>query len=722
MVEDQLLTESGFRESLAEERLLKAFADAGAAPDALATLVNRRLLRIVTHDVLCGVVKASRQLRLEREALEQAERRLAEQRAREAATHKALVRARQVAAGCAVLAIAAIGAGIFGFVSMKRAQQAEATAHQTQQLAETARGESERLIVYLLDDFYRELEPVGRLEIVGELAKRALDYYQGLPLELRTTDTRRNQALAQARYGAVLRNQGRFVEARQMLDTSVPTLDELRAGGDASEATAIGLALGLMAQARLDSSDRGAEALAPAVRAVEVVRPLAESPGAGVELRRTYAAALTQIGFIEQRTGRNDAALASLQAALDAYRGIDDLKADNDAAANFAITSGWLMDALGAAGRPAEALAVGDEARRVASQVLERQPTHMLALRARALLSSNAARVSEHTLQQGRRLEAADESARDWMLLSRTDPSNVITLGNLGVARAQAANALFDLGRPREALAKHLENRDLWEALAPRSTTLAGRLAFAYGNAVLIAGELGQTGLAEKYHATAFRYHRDWKAAFPPGSYEADFWSRTEPVFEIEFALAAGDLARARQFAKGAREGLLQVTPGEDPGRQRQQAEFLGRLHSALGRVELESNDFVAAEKHYRLLIEAQRARPARTMIERREAAENSARLALALARSGRADEARPIADQALAFEREVHALATDDQLHKWNLALALVASAHANPGQAKALLGEAQAVFDSMPAEARALRTGRWIESLIAEARRTLR
>lgn len=92
VIEDQPLTESGYRESLAEERLRKAFAAAGAAPDALATLVNRRLLRIeerldvrrveLTHDVLCGVVKASRELRLEREAKEEAERLLATQRAR----------------------------------------------------------------------------------------------------------------------------------------------------------------------------------------------------------------------------------------------------------------------------------------------------------------------------------------------------------------------------------------------------------------------------------------------------------------------------------------------------------------------------------------------------------------------------------------------------------------------------------------------------------------
>jgi hypothetical protein len=74
-------------------------------------LVNRRLLRIeerldvrrveLTHDVLCGVVKASRDLRQEREAREATERLLAEQRERELAARRALVRARQVASVCA---------------------------------------------------------------------------------------------------------------------------------------------------------------------------------------------------------------------------------------------------------------------------------------------------------------------------------------------------------------------------------------------------------------------------------------------------------------------------------------------------------------------------------------------------------------------------------------------------------------------------------------------
>src|SRR5580658_6306209 len=104
VIEDDLLTSSGFRENVAEERLIRRFTEAGAAPGTLATLVNRRLLRIeerldvrrveLTHDVLCAVVKLSRDRRQEREAREATERLLAEQRSRELAAHRAAVRAR----------------------------------------------------------------------------------------------------------------------------------------------------------------------------------------------------------------------------------------------------------------------------------------------------------------------------------------------------------------------------------------------------------------------------------------------------------------------------------------------------------------------------------------------------------------------------------------------------------------------------------------------------
>jgi hypothetical protein len=136
-------------------------------------------------------------------------------------------------------------------------------------------------------------------------------------------------------------------------------------------------------------------------------------------------------------------------------------------------------------------------------------------------------------------------------------------------------------------------------------------------------------------------------------------------------------------------------------------------------RVEIEANDLAAAERHVQWLASARRDLRADNTETQREQANDQALSALVLARLGRVDEARPLAAKALAFERELHALGTDDQMHKIDLAQALVASAAADPAQAKTLIGEAKSLLDSLPAEARALRTSRWVEGLIGEAAR---
>jgi hypothetical protein len=206
IIEDELLTESGFRENIAEERLVSSLAAAGAASETLAVLVNRRLLRIeerldvrrveLTHDVLCGVVKASRDERREREKREATERLLAEQRERELAARRALVRARQVASACAVLAIGAVLAAMLAYLSTQRAHRAERLAEQTRTAAEQARAGAEHLLGYLSDDFNRELVSFGRINVIAEFSRRQIEYLHSLPPALQGPET-----IAQRRAG-----------------------------------------------------------------------------------------------------------------------------------------------------------------------------------------------------------------------------------------------------------------------------------------------------------------------------------------------------------------------------------------------------------------------------------------------------------------------------------------------------------------------------------------
>lgn len=123
-IEDELLTASGHRNSAALD-------DALTRPDVtlpiLNELVNRRLLAYedrhhtrrveLTHDVLVPVIKASRDSRLTREALAQAERLRADQVAQRRKQHVTLA----VACALAVALIATIWGGYYLFVQEHKA-------------------------------------------------------------------------------------------------------------------------------------------------------------------------------------------------------------------------------------------------------------------------------------------------------------------------------------------------------------------------------------------------------------------------------------------------------------------------------------------------------------------------------------------------------------------------------------------------------------------------
>ncbi len=338
-IEDNLLTESGHRESLAEERVQKGLTAAGALPDALATLVNRRLLRIeerldvrrveLTHDVLCGVVRASRDVRLEREARDEAERKLAAQRERELATRKALVRARKIAAVCAVLAVGAAGSAVFGYFGMKRAQQAEAKAQQTRQMAEAARGEAEKLIVYLLDDFYLELEPVGRLDIVAELAEaRASTITTSCPP--RIAHGAKPTATARWRWCATARV-AHAVQARRERQGLVRS--GRRPGQDAARRRPIGkhgdrpgigpCHAGAAGDSRQSREARKRCRSGACGGSVQAAGGRAEPDGTGCG---GPMAAMTYQGYRQMRDDQEEAAVKTLEVAREVLRGIDGLE------------------------------------------------------------------------------------------------------------------------------------------------------------------------------------------------------------------------------------------------------------------------------------------------------------------------------------------------------------------------------------------------------------
>ena len=736
-IEDEMLTESGFRESLAEERVAKAFAATGAPPEALATLVNRRLLRIeerldlrrveLTHDVLCGVVAASRELRHEREARDEAERKLVAQRERERATRKALIRARQIAAACAVLAVVAAGGAVFGYINMKRAQQAELQAQQTRAMAESARGEAEKLIVYLLDDFYLELEPVGRLDIVAALSKRAVDYYAALPPELRSAETDRNRALALVRYGSALRTQSRLDESQKALSDAVAVLGELRKQGDHSEASAIGLGLGYVSLARVAGSrNRRPEERELVKQGVEVLKPLMATATPSIPLRRAYGLTLTYLGFSQLNGNQEEEAVKTLEEAREAYRSIDGLKFDDlPSAVGYAEASSWQMQALQNLGRSDQVRTVGEDAVSVAGQVLLRRPGNMSALRARALIADTLAGAEGFDLHTRKARALSEQGARDWEAIVALDPSNQIAWNNLASARLGVGFWSLNLGDPQEAVTQWRAALDI-ERHVKEAAFLGNVLALAAGYVTMLESDLGNRQAAEAALAANRRLIDQAVRGLPADSFGRSFLPEFlgyygYPTTGLGYGayalpLAAGDDETVRREARASVKRIEQIKVA-NPEQELNRNRMLEVAYRTAAESSYRLKDYAAADAEIKRALEVHRGIPIRILNERRDEGDQIMLAARIAARLGRTAEAQRMVEPVLKLHRDLHARKDNDNvLQRVQLAGALYVSALAAPAQRTSQLTEAAGLMDGLPAAAREQISNKVLRGWIAE------
>ncbi|HYO14661.1 MAG TPA: hypothetical protein VE685_15815 [Thermoanaerobaculia bacterium] len=131
-LEEKLLTTSGYRDSVALENALET---PGVTRKAIEKLTDRRLLRIedrggvqrieLTHDVLSGVVRASRDSRRQREAQARVEEARREAEEKERRMRAELRRTRRMSLLFLFLGLLAITAAVWGWVMRSRAVDAE---------------------------------------------------------------------------------------------------------------------------------------------------------------------------------------------------------------------------------------------------------------------------------------------------------------------------------------------------------------------------------------------------------------------------------------------------------------------------------------------------------------------------------------------------------------------------------------------------------------------
>jgi tetratricopeptide (TPR) repeat protein len=95
-------------------------------------------------------------------------------------------------------------------IGRKRAEAAEsaaqlsaASARESERLAAEARRNAEALLLYVFTDLGEQLSAFGQLEILDQITRKAVAYYDGLPAALQPRETRASHALAIAGVGKV---------------------------------------------------------------------------------------------------------------------------------------------------------------------------------------------------------------------------------------------------------------------------------------------------------------------------------------------------------------------------------------------------------------------------------------------------------------------------------------------------------------------------------------
>ncbi|HVU16006.1 MAG TPA: hypothetical protein VHD32_03735 [Candidatus Didemnitutus sp.] len=709
-IEDELLTDSGYRESVAEERVRKAFSAAGAPSGSLAELVSRRLLRVeerldvrrveLTHDVLCSVVMASRSVRHEREARDLAERQLNEQRAREAATRRALVRARAVATICAVVMLIAAGSAVFGWIGLRRARAADAQAEAAKKLAESARGEAENLVGFLLEDFYDELAPTGRVEIIGGLAQRAVTYYDGLPSELRTPLTLRNRGMALVREAAATLQRGDGKGAAPIYAEARQIFDQLRANGDNSEDCAIGYALAYFPDTQ--SGNSFATDLSSLDKAATVIRPFATKADGSRRAKLVYADILNLQSHRqppEQGVATCEEArrvLATLGATT-----VSDLVA---AAAYADLGDSEARHAL-ALGRLDQAEKLEKEVDDVADRIIARRPGFLRAMEDRCFAPNVLATISLRRFSTLQALAFAQEAERSVNEYVRFNPSNAWGWAMLASTRRQTAEILFERGKVNDAVAMYrfaadtehdgrnttglsLSVPSAWRAAAV-TEALQGRRDRAQADVAEMSRTgkllLASTGAPDFLTKSATEYTSAVEARlqFVAGEYAAALSGATESLRRAD-ALAAHEMDTLR--GPGIAMDLLTIA------------------ESGLRLAKLDE-----AERAVDRLLDSPKGPAAAPQTD--DEAQFGLLKAHILVAEGKAGDARVILDPVVAYYRKQQAAGASGFTFRLQLARALLVQSRTTPDGADALksrkaqLDEASSLLTGLSGEAASLK-----------------
>ena len=132
-----------------------------------------------------------------------------------------------VTTGASAIVLALSLLTVSTLIAREAAEQNAVIAQEQRMLAETRRDEAEGLIEFMLGDLRQELEPVGRLDLLTNVADRALEYYGQVDEDFSNCRSASGAARAKYLHTRIAVSQSEFPTARKSSDEALNLLEKM---------------------------------------------------------------------------------------------------------------------------------------------------------------------------------------------------------------------------------------------------------------------------------------------------------------------------------------------------------------------------------------------------------------------------------------------------------------------------------------------------------------
>ena len=398
---------------------------------------------------------------------------------------------------------------IFGVVSYRqsrRAERAKVAADKAARHANLARNDAGKLINYMTTDLRDKLKPIGRLDLLDEVNRRVLDYYESLGNENNSPDILSQWSVALANSGNIQKDRGDLPDALKSYNESLLIREQL-AHKDPSKSDwqrNWALAIANVGDVLFLQGNSSA-ALERYQAALKILQGLVKGQPGNIQVRRDLSGIEESIGSVLENRGDLGAALQSYQDCLairQQLKSEEANKAEGDHDISLVLLK--IGRVLLRQGSATNAINSYRDSLAIQQRLVEAEPTNAMWQQE---LASSQEQLGRGLTDQGDLVGALamyKDSLQILSQLTERDPSNAAWQRMLALSYSALSDVYERQGDLAAALESCRRSLDLYKILAkrdPSNSDYQRALAVEYenvGKALELQGN--ESGAKEEYN------------------------------------------------------------------------------------------------------------------------------------------------------------------------------------------------------------------------------